>query len=107
MFALCYRHVIEYNSAVPVAADQYRTLSSAITFTNHSALHGDPSAPLAMRFHQLATELNVPKLLGQVGITHADIDRLAAEAMKQSRLLPNNPREVSLGDAVALYGAAM
>ena len=35
-----------------------------------------------------------------------DIEVLTSEAMKQTRLLPNNPREVALRDAEALYRAA-
>jgi alcohol dehydrogenase class IV len=31
---------------------------------------------------------------------------LASDAMKQARLLVNNPREVTLGDALHMYQAA-
>lgn len=43
----------------------------------------------------------------QVGVTQADVARLASEAMKQTRLLPNNPRLVTLDDAVRIYQAAL
>ena len=44
--------------------------------------------------------------LRDVGISESDIELLATEAMKQTRLLPNNPREVLLEDARALYEQA-
>lgn len=100
------RHVIQFNSAVPLAADQYQVLSNSMIFSQNSSVSGC-FTPLDVRFHELATELKVPKCLTEVGIEHGDIDRLASEAMKQTRLLPNNPREVTLQDAVALYSAAM
>lgn len=36
-----------------------------------------------------------------------DIEVLTSEAMKQTRLLPNNPREVLEDDARDLYKAAL
>ena len=45
--------------------------------------------------------------MGEVGVAAADVPTLAADAMKQTRLLPNNPREVSLEDATRLYHAAL
>ena len=42
-----------------------------------------------------------------MGVTAADIELLAEEAMQQTRLLPNNPRELLLDDALQLYEAAL
>jgi alcohol dehydrogenase len=39
-------------------------------------------------------------------IARADLPMLAEEAMLQQRLLINNPREVSLEDALAIYQEA-
>ena len=36
-----------------------------------------------------------------------DLPQLAADAMKQTRLLVNNPREVTEQDAAALYEEAL
>ncbi len=55
----------------------------------------------------LASELGLPKRLTEVGITAADVDQLASDAMLQSRLLLNNPREITLNDAVAIYSEAL
>lgn len=44
--------------------------------------------------------------LRDVGIQEKDIELLATEAIKQVRLLPNNPVEVTLDDARELYQQA-
>jgi alcohol dehydrogenase class IV len=51
----------------------------------------------------LAGELQLPTRLRDVGIGEADIQALAEDAMKQARLLGNNPRTVSLADVLAIY----
>ena len=55
----------------------------------------------------LPQQLGLPTRLSQVGVTAADLEHLAEEAMQQTRLLPNNPREVLLDDARQLYEAAL
>jgi alcohol dehydrogenase class IV len=55
----------------------------------------------------LAGELGIAKSLREVGISEDDIAQLAEDAMKQSRLLINNPREIHLADAIALYKEAL
>src|SRR6266851_2668014 len=49
---------------------------------------------------------NVPASLADVGIARSDLKKLAEDAMKQTRLLVNNPREVSFDDALAIYTEA-
>jgi len=55
----------------------------------------------------LAGNLGLPKQLSEVGITSNDIDQLASDAMLQTRLLQNSPREITLTDANALYREAL
>ena len=58
-------------------------------------------------FARLPAELGLPTTLREVGVAEADIGSLAANAMLQTRLLPNNPREVHLDDAERIYRAAL
>lgn len=51
----------------------------------------------------LSASCGLPTRLRDVGISSADIDRLAEDAMKQTRLLINNPKEVTLKDAKCIY----
>lgn len=56
---------------------------------------------------ELITDLKIPKTLSEVGIKNNDIPQLAEDAMKQERLLINNPRELNLSDAKSIYEAAL
>lgn len=58
-------------------------------------------------FADLAGILKLETKLSQVGISEKDLDDLAADAMKQTRLLINNPREIHLTDARAIYAESL
>ena len=105
-------HVLRFNAADARAAAQYaellplvfpeRAAAAAPSSDDEAAAHA-----LADGLAELAVELAIPTTLPEVGIAAGDVELLATEAMKQTRLLPNNPREVTLDDARALYTAAM
>jgi alcohol dehydrogenase class IV len=61
---------------------------------------------LVVKLESLAERLSVPRRLRDVGISHNELPLLAEDAMRQTRLLMNNPREVTLDDARAIYQAA-
>lgn len=61
---------------------------------------------LADYFLTLAHDLGLPTTLQQMNIAKSDLNLLAEEAILQQRLLINNPREVSLEDALAIYEQA-
>lgn len=54
----------------------------------------------------LIGRLQMPKRLRDVGIPEDALPRMAADAMKQQRLLVNNPRSVTEEDALGIYRAA-
>jgi alcohol dehydrogenase class IV len=55
----------------------------------------------------LIAEIGLETRLSQVGISHNHVPMLAEDAMKQTRLLVNNPRDVAYDDAVKIYEAAL
>ena len=67
----------------------------------------EQASQLADYLGGLAGSLGLPKRLLEVGITSNDIDQLACDAMLQTRLLQNSPREITLTDANALYREAL
>ena len=67
----------------------------------------DQATQLVDYLATLAGELGLPTRLSQVGIAEKDIDQLAIDAMLQTRLLMNSPREIKLQDAAALYREAL
>jgi alcohol dehydrogenase class IV len=54
----------------------------------------------------ICRDCKVPPSLADVGITAGDLRTLAEDAMKQTRLLVNNPRELRFEDALAIYTEA-
>jgi alcohol dehydrogenase class IV len=64
-------------------------------------------AEIAVRsIERLSDDLRVPRRLRDVGIPENAIGRLAEAAMKVTRLLANNPRKITLEEAIAIYRSA-
>ncbi|MBN9670097.1 iron-containing alcohol dehydrogenase [Roseibium aggregatum] len=59
------------------------------------------------RLVSLNRDLGLEPGLSHVGITKSDIPKLASDAMNQTRLLVNNPREVREEDAARIYEASL
>ncbi|MDP4023857.1 iron-containing alcohol dehydrogenase [Methylobacterium sp. NEAU 140] len=55
----------------------------------------------------ICRDCEVPASLSEVGVKSSDLERMAGDAMKQTRLLVNNPREVTYDDAYAIYTEAL
>ncbi|WP_026191111.1 iron-containing alcohol dehydrogenase [Methylobacterium sp. WSM2598] len=70
-----------------------------------------PAAEAATRFVDslaaICRDCGAPASLAEVGVREEDLARLATDAMKQTRLLVNNPREVTYQDAFAIYSEAL
>jgi len=60
----------------------------------------------AEALEHLCEEIGLARRLRDVGIPREDLPRLARDAMKQTRLLVNNPRPLSEADALSIYEAA-
>jgi len=64
-------------------------------------------AEKAVKFiERLSDDIRVPRRLKDVGIPENAIPRLAEAALKVTRLLANNPRKITLEDAIAIYQSA-
>src|SRR3954451_18971031 len=70
-----------------------------------------PPKQAAARFVDALAEIcrdcGVPDSLAAVGVKEKDLELLATDAMKQTRLLINNSREVTYADAFAIYSEAL
>jgi len=97
-------HVLEFN--LPQAAGPYAELAEVIAPATGGSEEVQARA-LIVEMQQAAMETGIATRLREVGITEADLDRLADDAMLQTRLLGNNPRELSRADARAIYAAAL
>ena len=81
-----------------------RDLVEAEYATMGGILFHDPSADaLIAGFDTLGPSLGLPHGLRETGITEPDLAIMAHDAMAQTRLLMNNPRDVSEADALTIY----
>jgi alcohol dehydrogenase class IV len=102
--ALMLPHVMRFNAIE--AEQQYAELAQVI-LPKVQGCASDKTGALIEALEGIMNTVQIERKLSQVGVTEADIARLAESAMLQTRLLVNNPREVSLADAAALYGQAL
>jgi alcohol dehydrogenase class IV len=102
--ALVLPHVMRFNASV--CADAYATLAPDV-FPDLASVQRELRVDeFINRLEALSADLGLEKTLREVGIGQSDLSVMAVDAMKQSRLLVNNPREVSEADALAIYKAA-
>ena len=58
------------------------------------------------RLENLSQKIGLPQRLREVNIPKEACKKMASDAMKQTRLLVNNPRELTENDALNIYEAA-
>ena len=97
-------HVLRFN--LSHAADHYAELAAVVVPDAIGSTAARAEA-LIDAMQQIAVTTGISTELKQVGIAEADLDRLADDAMKQTRLLGNNPREMTREHARAIYAAAL
>jgi len=96
--ALVLGPVLRFN--LPAAAPLYAELAAAIGLKPDAAAFVDEIAALT-------AEMPMEQRLSELGVEVQHLDRLAHDALQVQRLLINNPREVTLADARALYEEAL
>jgi alcohol dehydrogenase len=97
-------HVLRFNA--PAAAPLYAELAAIVVPHAEGSVEARAEA-LVVAMQQIAIVSGIERTLQQVGIVERDLDRLADDAMLQTRLLGNNPRELTRDDARAIYAAAL
>ena len=104
--ALILCHVMRFNSRE--CKNEYAVLAPYIFPEIDISKPSDLVATeVICKLQSLIKDLGLETKLTEVGITDHDVDRLAEDALKQTRLLINNPREVSLEDAKEIYKRAL
>jgi len=103
--ALVLPHVLRFNAPdaahlyAEIAADCFPALEREDGVQGRCAAFIEELAALSKR-------VGLQTRLRDVGIGEDALSKMAADAMKQQRLLVNNPRAVSEADALAIYRAA-
>lgn len=102
--ALVLPHVLRFNAVVAPAP--YAELA-AHAFPDLARLHGQArAAAFIERLAHLSADCGLPQRLRDMDIPADVLPALARDAMKQTRLLVNNPRPLAEADALAIYAAA-
>ncbi|MCO5162635.1 MAG: iron-containing alcohol dehydrogenase [Mesorhizobium sp.] len=103
--ALVLPHVLRYNA--PDAAHLYAEIA-ADAFPHLAKEEGAQGrcAAFIEELAALSKKLGMQTKLREVGIGEEHLAKMASDAMKQQRLLVNNPREVGEADALTIYKAA-
>jgi alcohol dehydrogenase class IV len=102
--ALMLRHVLQHNSEA--AREHYAELAPIVVPDCEAEGSQARVALLIDRLDELVRESGIAPRLRDYGIDIAEAPMLAREAMKQTRLLINNPCEITEADAQRLYEAA-
>jgi alcohol dehydrogenase class IV len=97
--------VLEHNmvAALPLYAELGALLDPAAAGLGQQG----QARALIERLEALADAAGVPRRLSELGVGPEHLDLLAREAMKQERLLVNNPCPITEADARRLYEAAL
>ncbi|MFE1599452.1 iron-containing alcohol dehydrogenase [Methylobacterium sp. ID0610] len=96
--------VIRFNA--PAAEDLYAELAGIVVPSARGSA-GERTAFLVQALSDLAPALGLDASLRSAGITSDHLPRLAEDAMKQTRLLVNNPRALTYDDALTIYGESL
>jgi alcohol dehydrogenase class IV len=102
--ALVLPHVLEFN--LPAAEELYAELAEIVKPGLRVTSPRDRARAFIDEMISIGRDCDVPPSLTSVGIGQDDLKKLAEDAMKQTRLLVNNPRELTFDDAYAIYSAA-
>ena len=100
-------YVLRFNSVDSKASKDYAELAPYV-FPEIDTNRGAQSvcAEFIDKLESLSIKLGLPQKLREVDIPKNACEKMAKDAMKQTRLLVNNPREVTEKDALNIYHSA-
>ena len=100
-------YVLRFNSADNKATKDYAELAPFV-FPDININQGSQAvcSEFIDRMERLSKKLGLPQKLREVNIPKEACIKMAKDAMKQTRLLVNNPREVTEKDALNIYESA-
>lgn len=93
--------VLQFNALA--AAPLYAQLAAAILPGRQPTPVPDACAAFIAEMASLVAAMPFPHSLRECGVKEADLPFLADDAIKITRLLVNNPRELTRGDALSIY----
>lgn len=101
--ALVLPHVLRFNHSA--VFEHYAELYDTISVPSSLSAERKSEAFITY-FENLVPELELPNRLREVNVPENDLEMLAADGIKQQRLLINNPREMTERDILTIYEQA-
>ena len=102
--ALVLPEVLKFNSYNEKTAKKYAVLAQIVCpSTKKIGTNESEALRFAEYFHHLSNDLGLPVRLRDLDIPFNALEKLATDAMKQTRLLINNPSPMNRVDALAIY----
>ena len=100
-------YVLRFNSVSNKATKDYSEIAP-FAFPDINTNQGNQAvcSEFIDRLEQLSKKLGLPQRLREVNIPKEACKKMASDATKQTRLLVNNPREVTEADALNIYESA-
>ena len=105
--ALVLPHVLRFNITEPIAAQHYSEIAPIIfPEIKTNTANQDIAANFIEKLASLSQSLGLEQRLRDVNIPESACETMAKDAMKQTRLLINNPKEINEQDAYNIYKSA-
>ncbi|GAB4018682.1 iron-containing alcohol dehydrogenase [Spirosoma koreense] len=101
--ALLLPYVMEFN--IPASIERYAQVAVALG-CEPGPDFAETAARGVEKVNELIRDCGIPARLRDLNIPKEVIPQMAEDALKVTRLLKNNPREITLDDAIAIYTAA-
>lgn len=101
--ALLLPYVMKFN--IPAAPARYADVARALGCNRGKTDTETANAGVA-KIKELIKQCGIPSRLSEAGVNKDAIPVMAADAMKITRLLKNNPRPIGFDDAIDIYEAA-
>ncbi|WP_246281910.1 iron-containing alcohol dehydrogenase [Fodinicola acaciae] len=100
--AILLPHVIRFNAT----SDRYRPVAEALGIDTLGMDTDEIAYAVADDVRAMADRLDIPRGLGDLGVSEADLPGLARGTLDDV-CLSTNPRDASLGDVTAIFAAAL
>lgn len=97
-------HVVRFNAEADPAP--FATIATCLGIADQRAPALESALALADRLQSLATQVGVPRGLGELGVSEGDLPRLARNAL-QDACMSTNPRSADEAQMEALFRSAM
>ncbi|RSL30089.1 iron-containing alcohol dehydrogenase [Salibacterium salarium] len=99
--AMLLPHVMEFN--LDAVTERLSIVAKAIRISDDNEKEQEASEKLIEKIKEWTKILDIPQDLNEYGVTEDDIENLAVAASKITRLLDNNPKELSIEDMKNIY----